>query len=59
MKYHLYYDFSDYRDNDKCEAYIELPNSVLLSASANTFEEAKIKVINRAKTIPPDEEIEI
>ena len=62
MKCPLFYEWRTYApegDEDLCEAHLQIGESIYLVACGKTFEEAKAKVIDRAKRLPPDEEVEI
>jgi hypothetical protein len=56
-KFRLYYDFNCYNDTHPYEAILELSNEVSLNGHGDSFEEAKAKVIERARSIPEDEEV--
>lgn len=58
MKVRVWYDWAGVEDEIP-QAAVELPNDVTLYCRGATFEEAKAKVIAKAKSLPPDEEIEI
>jgi hypothetical protein len=58
-RFRIFYDFASYRSDHPYEAHIQLNNDVFLIESGSSFEEAKQKVVERARQIPEDETVEI
>jgi hypothetical protein len=56
----LWYDWWDGPDPLKqCQAAVEMPHGIILFGYGASWQEAKTEVLRKARSLPPDEEVEL